>query len=134
MTTKYQSYQSLLRLLKDKENIICDDAQTLNIWSRLLGMSQNGNAFILYQLSRYSCLHGNHTLFEELKRNGFHTISPNLYTEDMVRIIKSKQHGIMRKYDLELTAEEIISILIYTGRYLICSVISTVCNSEHFPK
>eukprot|EP01084_Bolivina_argentea_P121369 215066_1 len=110
-----EDYGALLKLLKHKENIICDDEQTLDIWSRLTAFKDCNKYFILYQLSRYSCYNNNMTLFQELKRNGFHTISPNLYTNDMVRIIKTKEYALMRKYNLELTAEEIISILIYTG-------------------
>lgn len=108
-------YQSLLKTLKDKENIICDEEQTLDIWSKLTNIGHNCHYFILYQLSRYSCCHQSYTLFNELKKNGFHTIYPDLYTKDIVRIIKTAQYKQMRKYNLELSAEEIISILIYTA-------------------
>ena len=111
----YRRYCELLKLLKDKENIICDDKQTLDIWSRLTNLKESKHYFILYQLCRYSCYNQANTLFKELKQNGYHTISPNLYTKQMVRIIKTPQYAVMRKYNLELTAEEIISILIYTG-------------------
>eukprot|EP01083_Nonionella_stella_P219447 786085_1 len=108
-------YYGLLKSLKDKENIICDDGKILSVWSQLISFKETQHYFVLYQLSRYSCIHHSDTIFQELKRNGFYTISPNLYTKDMLRIINTKEYRLMSKYNLELTAEEIISVLIYTG-------------------
>lgn len=108
-------YRHFLETLKNKNNIICDETQTFSIYSHLTAIKDKSHYFLLFQLSKIACIHQTHTLFQEFKNNGFFTISPHIYVQDIIRVMHTKEYQTMKDHGQELTAEEIIAILVYTG-------------------